>query len=429
MWSGENQGSDFSVSSFGISVPQLVKGSSQLLLRDQPGSGSYHDVHCGLLGFYPAFLQSYRTPRCYLVFLCVLGMTQGFVVNGLVSVVTPTIEKRFQLLGIEAGMIQSMFNVASCIMVTPVSYHGGIGHKPLIMGIGALVMSAGSMVFASPHFLAPQYMVVDSGAADVCPQRGPGQCGSSASSGATNANAFKYFFMVRVLPAIERAKDLSRLQKEKRMQSLKHAPSAANVQAAPDALASSDSQAAPDAQAAMPASQAPSEAQATPGSQAAPGAKGTASAHETPNPGAASRPHDMQVALEVTTGKEQKRSFANHVRRLLCNPTFVCLTLAACAETMIASGLTGFATKIFISMFGISSSRASSLLGIVSVPSACGGTLLGGYVVTKLNVKSSTIVRYCVVLSFVPWFTLFVFTHSCPSSHRALVNLTTNSDE
>ncbi|KAH7960970.1 hypothetical protein HPB49_025483 [Dermacentor silvarum] len=103
MWSGENQGSEFSVSSFGISVPQLVQGSPQLLPRDAPGSRSDHDAHCGMLGFYPAFLQSYRTPRCYLIFLCMLGMTQGFVVNGLVSVVTPTIEKRFQLLGIEAG--------------------------------------------------------------------------------------------------------------------------------------------------------------------------------------------------------------------------------------------------------------------------------------------------------------------------------------
>ncbi|KAL1484173.1 hypothetical protein MTO96_011525 [Rhipicephalus appendiculatus] len=75
-------------------------------------------------------------------------------------------------------------------------------------------------------------------------------------------------------------------------------------------------------------------------------------------------------------------------------------------------------------MFGISSSQASTLLGIVSVPSACGGTLLGGYAVTKLNLKSSTIVRYCVVLSFVPWFTLFVFMHSCPSNQSALVNIT-----
>ncbi|KAH7960403.1 hypothetical protein HPB49_019177 [Dermacentor silvarum] len=427
-----------------------------------------------------------------------------------------------------------MFNLASCIMITPVSYHGGVGHKPVIMGIGALVVSAGSMVFASPHFLAPQYMVVDSGAADVCPQRGPGQCESSASSGVTtSANFFKYFFMAghalhgvgsspfftlgvayldqntpsasasiymgifyatsvlgpamgfllggyflsmytditadhsklgmdstsnnwvgawwlgffgasivafftafpiasfpRALPtAIERAKDLSRLQKEKRMQSLKQAPSTANAQAAPDAQTTPGSQAVPDVQATTPASQALSDAQATqdtqatPGSQATLDAKGAASAQRAPEPGVTSAPPDMQIASDENTGKE-KRSFANHVKRLISNPTFVCLTLAASAETMIASGLTGFATKIFISMFGISSSRASSLLGIVSVPSACGGTLLGGYFITKLNVKSSTIVRYCVVLSFVPWFTIFVFMHSCPSNHRALVNLT-----
>ncbi|XP_077520068.1 solute carrier organic anion transporter family member 4A1-like [Amblyomma americanum] len=193
MWSGDNQGSsEFSVSSFGMSVPQLVQGSD--LKRAEGASGTNHDVNCGLLGVYPSFLQSYRTPRCYLFFLCILGMTQGFVVNGLVSVVTPTIEKRFQLLGIEVGVIQSMFNVASCIMVTPVSYHGGVGHKPVILGIGALVMSVGAMIFASPHFIAPQHLVLENGTANVCPERGPGKC--SLSGRATNANAFKYFFML-----------------------------------------------------------------------------------------------------------------------------------------------------------------------------------------------------------------------------------------
>ncbi|XP_077560542.1 solute carrier organic anion transporter family member 4C1-like [Haemaphysalis longicornis] len=92
---------------------------------------------------------------------------------------------------------------------------------------------------------------------------------------------------------------------------------------------------------------------------------------------------------------------------------------------MLASGLVGFATKIFISMFGISPTKASTLLGAVSVPSACGGTLLGGYVITKLSVRSSTIMRYCTILSIVPWFTLFVFTHSCETSHAALANYTT----
>ncbi|KAK8782767.1 hypothetical protein V5799_015892 [Amblyomma americanum] len=102
MWSRDKQGSsEFSVSSFGMSVPQLVQGSD--LKRAEGASGSNDEVNCGLLGVYPSFLQSYRTPRCYLFFLCILGLTQGFVVNGLVSVVTPTIEKRFQLLGIEVG--------------------------------------------------------------------------------------------------------------------------------------------------------------------------------------------------------------------------------------------------------------------------------------------------------------------------------------
>ncbi|KAK8777365.1 hypothetical protein V5799_029290 [Amblyomma americanum] len=87
-----------------------------------------------------------------------------------------------------------MFNVASCIMVTPVSYHGGVGHKPVILGIGALVMSAGAMVFASPHFIAPQYLVLESGSTNLCPEHGPGKC--SLTGRGTNANAFKYFFML-----------------------------------------------------------------------------------------------------------------------------------------------------------------------------------------------------------------------------------------
>ncbi|KAH6932352.1 hypothetical protein HPB50_004881 [Hyalomma asiaticum] len=349
MWSGENQGSDFSVSSFGLAVPQLVKGRQQQL--EPSGPGSDHDVNCGMLGFYPAFLQSYRTPRCYLIFLCLLGMTQGFVVNGLVSVVTPTIEKRFQLLGIEVGVIQSMFNVASCIMTTPVSYHGGVGHKPVIMGIGALVVSAGSMVFASPHFLAPQYMALDSSATDVCPQRGSGHCGALALSGATSTNAFKYFFMVGhalhgvgsspfftlgvayldqntpsasasiYMAATERAKDLTRLQKEKEMKSLKQAPGAADVQVAPEV------QGIPDVQ--DTAFQAPSDVhgaqttlvtqsgsrtlagracvatrgnQFTPGTQATPSCPVAVGAQGAPNHDG---PQDMQIATEPTVGRSR----------------------------------------------------------------------------------------------------------------------------
>ncbi|KAH7946470.1 hypothetical protein HPB49_025507 [Dermacentor silvarum] len=447
MWSTDNdqRSSEFSVSSFGVSLPQVVKTSSPkpdevVQVPGEPPVGqavAEHDVYCGLLGMYPEFLQSLRTPRCYLVCLCVLGMTQGFVVNGLVSVVTPTIEKRFQLLGVEAGLIQSMFNVASCIMVTPVSYHGGVGHKPVIMGIGALVMSAGSMVFCAPHFLAPQYILLDSGSTDVCPERGPGKCaGVSASHSISN---YKYFFMLGhalhgvgsspfftlgvayldqntpsdkaslYMAAQQRAKDLSEIQKKKsRPTQNTEAPKATEP-----ALAAPDGQVYPNPDV-EPAHGAHAAKKSRPSSE------GKASSEGQGAPGS-------QTAGALSPDMSE-RSLLNHVKRLACNPTFVCLTFAAAAETMIASGLTGFATKIFIAMFGISSTRASSLLGMVAVPSACGGTLLGGYVITKLNVRSSTIVRYCAILALVPWFTLFVFLQTCPSKHSVLVNLTTTAD-
>ncbi|KAL1440382.1 hypothetical protein MTO96_009426 [Rhipicephalus appendiculatus] len=438
--------------SFGLAVPQLVEGSHPQEQQQLEPPGSDHDVNCGLLGLYPSFMQSYRSPRCYLICLCVLGMTQGFVVNGLVSVVTPTIEKRFQLLGVEVGMIQSMFNVASCIMITPVSYHGGVGHKPVIMGIGALVVAAGSMVFASPHFLAPPYISLGSGSADVghalhgvgsspfftlgvayLDQNTPsarasifmgifyatsvlgpamgfllggyflsmytditadssklGMDPSSANwvgawwlgffcaSIVTFVTAFPIASFPRALPTfVERAKDLSRLQKEKAVKPLKQTPSEADVQAAPEVQSTPDAKATTQASEAplaarcagttvvtqaSPAIQATHNTQATRGNQATlgtqpkPGSQGAVGAQAASDHDA---PQDMQIATEPTVGKAQTRSLMNHIKRLMRNPTFVCLTFAACAETMIASGLTGFATKIFISMFGISSSQAS----------------------------------------------------------------------
>ncbi|KAL3234681.1 hypothetical protein MRX96_003330 [Rhipicephalus microplus] len=350
-----------------------------------------------------------------------------------------------------------MFNVASCIMTTPVSYHGGVGHKPVIIGIGALFVATGSMVFASPHFLAPPYMPLGSGSADSCPQRGlPEKCAVLARSGATSANSFKYFFMVghalhgvgsspfytlgvayldqntpsasasvymgifyatsvlgpalgfllggyflskytdittdpsklgmdpssanwvgawwlgfscacivtfltafpmasfpRALPtAVQRAKDLSRLQKAKAMKSPKQThsetdlPAAQEVKAIPDVQATSQASGAPLATRgsattvvtpASPPIQTTYNARATLGNQATPlgslpkaGSQGVMGAQETADHDAQ---RDMQMATETTVGKAHTRSLVNHIKRLTCNSTFICLTLAACAES------------------------------------------------------------------------------------------------
>ncbi|XP_077505347.1 solute carrier organic anion transporter family member 4A1-like [Amblyomma americanum] len=320
-------------------------------------------------------------------------------------------------------VIQSMFNVASCIMVTSGSYHDGVGHRPVIPGIGTLVAPVGAMIFASPDFIAPQYRVLENGTANIGPERGPGKC--SLSGRATNANTFKYFFMLshamhgvgssafftlgvayldQNVPTgsasvymAAKLKAVEVAQKQKQKQQWKQSRGTTDAQQ-------------------LKAAEAPE-----PGDDAKEQEDAPSPQQEAPEPKDVQSPQTN--AGSGQTPEVAERSFVNHVRRLVCNPTFVCLTLAAAAETMVASGLTGFATKIFIAMFGISSSQASGLIG--AVPSACGGTLLGGYVITrKLNAKSPTIVRYCVILSLVPWFTLFVFMHSSDNNQSTLANRT-----
>ncbi|KAK8759436.1 hypothetical protein V5799_002936 [Amblyomma americanum] len=349
MRSGDKQGSaEFSVSSIGMSVPQLVQGSD--LKRAEGASGFNHDVNCGLLGVYPSFLQSYRTPRCYLFFLCILGMTQGFVVNGLVSVVTPTIEKRFQLLGIEVGVIQGMFNVASCIMVTSGSYHGGVGHRPVIPGIGTLVTPVGAMIFASPHFIAPQYRVLENGTANIGPERGPGKC--SLSGRATNANTFKYFFMSRSgeLPLVE-----IRCRLKAHAMSVCVSLAAAKLKAIEVAQKqkqqSKQSRGTPDAQE-LKAAEAPEAGDDAKEHKGAPSPQ-----QEAPEPKDVHSPQTN--AGSGQTPEVAERSFVNHVRRLVCNPTFVCLTLAAAAESLT-----------WIALFGALSASSPKLI-IVNILDPC----------------------------------------------------------
>ncbi|CAN7998728.1 unnamed protein product [Ixodes hexagonus] len=451
MWGDPYVKSDFSVSSYGITLPHV-----RVLRRLRHGNldNDGHDVQCGLLGIFPAWLQRFRTPRWYLFFLCILGLTQGFVVNGLVSVVTPTIEKRFHMLGVEAGMVQSMFNVASCIMVTPVSYHGGVGHKPFMLAVGALVLSLGSMVFASPHFLAPPNIATEENRPNTCPITNPDDCDDTGSGGGASAgfslNSFKYFFMVgHALHGVGSSPfytlGVAYLDENTPASTTSiyigifYATSVLGpamgfllggyfLSIYTDLTVDSDSLGMTTVSSgwvgawwlgffgasivafltALPVASFP---------RVLPGARKD---EDAPISAKTGRNTDSQVQCN----SPPKRSFGNHVRRLASNGTFVCLTLAAASETMIASGLTGFATKIFIAMFGISSTQASGLLGAVSVPSACGGTLLGGYVITRLRIRSLTIARFCAVLSIVPWFTIFVFMHSCQSNHHSAANLT-----
>ena len=79
------------------------------------------------------------------------------VVNGFVSVVISTIERRFDLRSTESGFIASAYDISSVICLVPVSYLGGLGSKPRWLGIGIFLLGLGSYMFALPHFWTGPY--------------------------------------------------------------------------------------------------------------------------------------------------------------------------------------------------------------------------------------------------------------------------------
>ena len=131
-------------------------------LKEKDGDESKEEVvieDCALPCFKLKFLNSFRSPRWFLVILCMAATIQGICINGLVNVVITSIERRFGLKSAETGIIASSYDIGSLIVMVPVSYFGGrLGaSKPRFISLGLMCMGLGSLVWTLPHFATPVY--------------------------------------------------------------------------------------------------------------------------------------------------------------------------------------------------------------------------------------------------------------------------------
>lgn len=67
-----------------------------------------------------------------------------------------TIEKRFEIPSSLSGLIASSYEIGNVITVIFVSYLGSRRHIPVWIGVGAVIMGIGSIIFMVPHFIAEE---------------------------------------------------------------------------------------------------------------------------------------------------------------------------------------------------------------------------------------------------------------------------------
>lgn len=81
------------------------------------------------------------------------------------------------------------------------------------------------------------------------------------------------------------------------------------------------------------------------------------------------------------------------MKALLQNPSYMFITLAISAESLAIGGFSTFIPKFVETQFNFTASKAALYTGIMGIPGAAGGVLLGGYLVYKFEWNCKQILK------------------------------------
>ncbi|KAI8494912.1 sodium-independent organic anion transmembrane transporter [Branchiostoma belcheri] len=98
---------------------------------------------------------------------------------------------------------------------------------------------------------------------------------------------------------------------------------------------------------------------------------------------------------------------------LMKNPALILLSLATVTEKGMVSGIVTFTPKYVESQFRTTAAEASFIVGLVTVPAATVGTLLGGYLVKRLQLDIRGIAKFCLVVTSLTVMASLAFLITC----------------
>ncbi|KAM9095276.1 solute carrier organic anion transporter family member 4C1-like isoform X1 [Sarcophilus harrisii] len=408
--------------------------------QEQTQSPELEEGLCGWGNFTPSYLQRWNNPKGFLFHYCLLALTQGIVVNGLVNISISTIEKRYQLSSFMTGLVSSSYDISFCLLSLFISFYGERGHKPRWLAFASFMMGLGSLVFTLPHFISGKYELA-SEYKDTCPQtRIPNFCQRNITS---SLSIYLYVFILGQMMLGVGGTPLYTLgtafiddSVPTHLSSLYIGIGYAMSVLGPaigyvlggqllTIYIDSDMNGNIDIteddprwlgawwmgfliscflgwSLIIPFSCFPKH---LPGTALVRAGK-VSQAHQDEN---ISRFQDEEF------GKTFK-DFPASLLILLKNPAFMCLVLSTTTEALITTGFATFLPKYIENQFGKSSSYAATLGGIVLIPGAALGQILGGVIVSRFRMSCKEAMKFAALSSAASFLlTMTLIFMKCPN--------------
>ncbi|XP_006208034.1 solute carrier organic anion transporter family member 4C1 isoform X1 [Vicugna pacos] len=403
--------------------------------RPRPESLSeFEEGPCGWGTFQPQCLQRCNTPQGFLFHYCLLALTQGIVVNGLVNISISTIEKRYEMKSSLTGLISSSYDISFCLLSLFVSFFGERGHKPRWLTFASFMIGLGALVFSLPKFFSGRYQL-GSLFEDTCVT--PKNRTSCTTSSSSLFNYLYVFILGQLLLGVGGTPlytlgtafidDSVPTHKSSLYIGIGYSmsvlgPAVGYVLGGQlltmyiDVDLGQSTDITEDDPRWLGAwwigflmSWFLAWSLIIPFSCFPKHLPGTAEIQD----GKTSQTHQSN-SLQNTDGNfgQSFKDFPAALKNLMRNTVFMCLVLSTCSEALVTTGFATFLPKFIENQFGLSSSSAATLGGAVLVPGAALGQILGGVLVSKFKMTCKNIMKFALLTSVIALMLSFVFLYA-----------------
>ena len=359
---------------------------------------------CGTCFTKLPFLNIFRSPRWFLVFLSLAACVQGAIVNGLVNVVIATIEQKFGMTSSQSGVIVASQDVGSLLVMLPASHLGGrLGSsKPRWIAAGMVIIGLGSLTWTIPHFITSSYKGAHGSPLCNTTETLEDKC-SGETSGSLGHQAV--FIISQFLVGVGCSPLLS-LGTTFMDESVSGKSSPVYIGIFQMWLVIG-----PALGSVMGGSFLRSRSSAWWPGFLITGVIALFSA-------AAIHLYPPRIRSKKETDKRpneaEAASFLETMRSLLTNPDYLLLALASGGDGAIISSYGAFFPKFIEQQYGLSKGKAAQVVGMIVVPAGGLGTFLGGWIVKRFQLTRSKIILMFIVIQLITLPLLLSFLLVCP---------------